>query len=224
MAYGLLLPVAILEATRLGCFNGHASLLPRWRGAAPIQRAIMAGDRQTGMMIMKMDAGLDTGPVALVERVAIDRSMTAGELHDRLMTVGARLMVEALAKLETGALVLVPQAADGITYARKIDKAETRIDWRRPAAAVHDHIRALSPTPGAWCEIGIAGKVERLKVLHSATVDRTGAAGTLLDDELTIACGEAAIRLLEVQRAGGKPVTAPEFQHGAKLDPGMRLR
>ena len=160
----------------------------------------------------------------LVERVAIDRSMTSGELHDRLMTVGAGLMVEALAKLETGALTLVPQAADGVTYARKIDKAETRIDWRRPAAAVHDHIRALSPSPGAWCEIEIAGKTERLKVLRSAPVDLTGIAGTLLDEELTIACGEGAIRLLEVQRAGGKPVTAPEFLHGAKLDPGMRLR
>jgi methionyl-tRNA formyltransferase len=149
--------------------------------------------------------------------------MTSGELHDRLMTVGARLMVEALAKLETGGLVLVPQAADGITYARKIDKAETRIDWRRPAAAVHDHIRGLSPSPGAWCEIGIAGGTERLKVLRSAPVDGTGTAGTLLEDELTIACGEGAIRLLEVQRAGGKPVTAAEFQRGAKLVKGRAL-
>ena len=207
VAYGLLLPIAILEGTRLGAFNGHASLLPRWRGAAPIQRAIMAGDRETGMMIMKMDSGLDTGPVALAERVTIDSAMTGGELHDRLMLVGARLMVEALAALEAGTMCLAPQSAEGVTYARKIDKAETRIDWRKSARLVHDHIRALSPFPGAWCEVPIAGKLERLKVLRSAVVDGAGRPGILLDDEFTVACGDGAVRLVEVQRAGGKPLT-----------------
>jgi methionyl-tRNA formyltransferase len=223
VAYGLLLPVAILEGTRLGAFNGHASLLPRWRGAAPIQRAIMAGDRETGMMIMKMDAGLDTGPVALAERVAIDSTMTGGELHDRLMPVGARLMVDALAQLEAGTMRLVPQSADGVTYAKKIDKSETPIDWQKPARQVHDHIRALSPFPGAWCEITIAGKSERLKVLRSLVADGAGAPGRLLDEEFTVACSDGAVRLVEVQRAGGKPLTAQEFLRGAKLAKGMRL-
>jgi methionyl-tRNA formyltransferase len=225
VAYGLLLPVAILEGTRLGAYNGHASLLPRWRGAAPIQRAIMAGDRETGMMIMKMDAGLDTGPVAVAERVAIMPDMTGGELHDRLKGVGARLMVEAMARLETGALSLTPQPAEGVTYARKIDKAETRIDWARPARQVHDHIRALSPAPGAWCEAEIAGKPERLKVLRSGAVDGQAGAvpGTLLDADLTVACGEGAVRLAEVQRAGGKPTSVADFQRGARLAAGARL-
>jgi methionyl-tRNA formyltransferase len=223
VAYGLLLPVAILAGTRLGAFNGHASLLPRWRGAAPIQRAIMAGDRESGMMIMKMDAGLDTGPVALTERVAIDSAITAGELHDRLMQVGARLMVDALAKLEGGTMRLVPQSNEGVTYAKKIDKAETRIDWQKPARQVHDRIRALSPFPGAWCEVAIAGKAERLKVLRSVVVDGAGVPGMLLDEELTVACVDGAVRLVEVQRAGGKPLTAPEFLRGAKLARGARL-
>ena len=217
VAYGLLLPIAILEGTRLGAFNGHASLLPRWRGAAPIQRAIMAGDRETGMMIMKMDSGLDTGPVALAERVTIDSAMTGGELHDRLMLVGARLMVEALAALEAGTMRLAPQSAEGVTYARKIDKAETRIDWRKSARLVHDHIRALSPFPGAWCEVPIAGKLERLKVLRSAVVDGAGRPGILLDDEFTVACGDGAVRLVEVQRAGGKPLPAHDFLRGIRL-------
>jgi methionyl-tRNA formyltransferase len=223
VAYGLLLPAAILEGTRLGAFNGHASLLPRWRGAAPIQRAIMAGDRETGMMIMRMDAGLDTGPVALTERVAIDGDMTGGELHDRLMAVGARLMAIALAQLEAGTLTPVPQPLEGATYARKIDKAETRIDWKLEAQAVHNHIRALSPFPGAWCEIELAGKPERLKVLRSVAVDSAGEPGVLLDDELTVACGSGAVRLMEVQRAGGKPLTAQDFLRGVKLAKGARL-
>ncbi|MBE0693954.1 MAG: methionyl-tRNA formyltransferase, partial [Aquamicrobium sp.] len=151
VAYGLLLPKPILEGTRLGAYNGHASLLPRWRGAAPIQRAIMAGDAETGMMVMKMDEGLDTGPVALTERVAIGPDTTAGELHDALMETGAALMVRALAALEKGELVLSPQPEDGATYARKISKEETRIDWSLPAAEVHNRIRGLSPFPGAWC-------------------------------------------------------------------------
>ncbi|RUM99249.1 methionyl-tRNA formyltransferase [Pseudaminobacter arsenicus] len=223
VAYGLLLPPAILEGTRFGCYNGHASLLPRWRGAAPIQRAIMAGDRETGMMIMKMDRGLDTGPVALTHRIGIEPDMTAGELHDRLMDVGADLMVEALARLEQGDLSLTPQAPDGVTYASKIDKTETRIVWSRPAGEVHDHIRGLSPFPGAWCEMVVAGKAERLKVLRTTLADGNGVPGVVLDDRLAVACGEGAVRLLQVQRAGGKAVAAEEFLRGAKLGKDTRL-
>lgn len=223
VAYGLLLPKAILEGTRLGCYNGHASLLPRWRGAAPIQRAIMAGDGETGMMVMKMDVGLDTGPVALTAKVEIGPDMTAGELHDRLMQEGAGLMVEALAKLEQGNLPLTPQPEDGVVYARKIDKAETRIDWAQPAAEVHNHIRGLSPFPGAWCEVTIGGKLERLKVLRSTLGEGAAAPGAILDGNLTVACGQGAVRLLEVQRAGGKIISAEEFLRGAKLDKGGTL-
>lgn len=223
VAYGLLLPEPILEAPRLGCLNGHASLLPRWRGAAPIQRAIMAGDAETGMMVMKMERGLDTGPVGLVEKLAIDPDMTTGDLHDRLMATGARLMVEALARLEAGTLGFVEQAAEGVTYAAKIDKTETRIDWARPAGTVHNHIRGISPFPGGWCEVTIGGRVERLKLLRSTVAEGTGEPGGILDDRLTVACGSGAVRLVEVQRAGGKPVTAQEFLRGAKLEEGMKL-
>ena len=223
VAYGLLLPKAILEGTRLGCYNGHASLLPRWRGAAPIQRAIMAGDRETGMMVMKMDAGLDTGPVALAAKVEIGPDMTAGELHDRLMEQGAGLMVEALGKLEQGDLPLTAQPEDGVVYAKKIDKAETRIDWARPGSEVHTHIRGLSPFPGAWCEVTIGGKTERLKVLRTTLGEGSGAPGELLDESLTVACGEGAVRLLEVQRAGGKIISAEKFLRGAKLGKGGKL-
>jgi methionyl-tRNA formyltransferase len=220
VAYGLLLPKAILEGTRLGCYNGHASLLPRWRGAAPIQRAIMAGDRETGMMIMRMDEGLDTGPVALAEQIAIGPDQTAGKLHDRLMDAGAELMVRALDELERERLTLRPQSSDGVTYAKKIDKAETRIDWTRPAEDVHNRIRGLSPFPGAWCEIEAGGKPERLKLLRSAMADAKGAPGEILDDHLTVACGDGAIRLVELQRAGGRPVTAQEFLRGSKAGKG----
>jgi methionyl-tRNA formyltransferase len=223
VAYGLLLPASILEGTRLGCYNGHASLLPRWRGAAPIQRAIMAGDATTGMMIMKMDAGLDTGPVALAETVEIDPNMTGGELHDRLSEIGAPLMVEAMARLEHGALPLTPQSDAGVTYAKKIDKGETRIDWTRPAADIHNTIRALSPFPGAWCEIDVSGKPERLKVLRTAWSEGAGQPGEILDAALTIACGNSAVRLVEVQRAGGKPMGATEFLRGLKLGKGEVL-
>jgi methionyl-tRNA formyltransferase len=214
VAYGLLLPKTILEGTRFGAYNGHASLLPRWRGAAPIQRAVMAGDHETGMMVMKMDARLDTGPVALTGRIAIGPDMTAGELHDRLMQTGAELIVEAMAKLEAGHLPLTPQSADGTTYARKIDKAETRIDWSAPAIEVHNHVRGLSPFPGAWCEMEIGGKAERVKLLRTKVADGSGAPGSVLEG-LTIACGDGAIAIVELQRAGGKPVTAAEFLRGA---------
>ena len=223
VAYGLLLPKPILEGARLGAWNGHASLLPRWRGAAPIQRAIMAGDRETGMMVMKMDEGLDTGPVALTGRVAIGPNETAGELHDRLMRVGAALMVEALEKLETGALALTPQPSEGALYARKIDKAETRVDWTLAAADVHNHIRGLSPFPGAWCEMTLGGKAERLKLLRSAPAEGTGEPGEVIDERLTVACAGGAVRLTELQRAGGRAVPAEEFLRGAKIEKGMRL-
>lgn len=223
VAYGLLLPKAILEATRLGCYNGHASLLPRWRGAAPIQRAIMAGDAETGMMVMKMDIGLDTGPVALTETVAIGPDMTGGELHDRLSAAGAPLMVEAMARLERGALPLTPQPGDGVTYAKKIDKGDTRIDWARPADNVHNTIRALSPFPGAWCEVEVSGKPERLKVLRTVQSEGAGRSGEILDGALTVACGDGAVRLVEVQRAGGKPMGAMEFLRGVKLGKGEIL-
>ncbi|CAH2398310.1 methionyl-tRNA formyltransferase [Mesorhizobium ventifaucium] len=223
VAYGLLLPKPILEAPRLGCLNGHASLLPRWRGAAPIQRAIMAGDTETGMMVMRMEEGLDTGPVAMVEKCAIGPDMTAGELHDRLMHIGAALIAEALARMERDALTFTAQATEGVTYAEKIDKAETRVDWRRPAGEVHDHIRGLSPFPGAWCEIEIGGRLERLKLLRSTLSDGAGEPGGILDDRLTVACGSGAIRLVEVQRAGGRPIAAQEFLRGAKLEKGMKF-
>ena len=223
VAYGLLLPPAILEGTRLGCYNGHASLLPRWRGAAPIQRAIMAGDRETGMMVMKMDAGLDTGPVALTHKVEISLDMTASELHDRLAEIGAELMVEAMAKLEAGNLPLTPQPAEGVVYAAKISKEETRIDFSRDGLAVHNHIRGLSPFPGAWFEAEINGRNERIKVLKSEPAEGAGEAGTVLDDRLMVACGTGAVRLLKLQKAGGKPLEAAEFLRGTALPKGTRL-
>lgn len=225
VAYGLLLPEAILTGTRLGCYNGHASLLPRWRGAAPIQRAIMAGDAETGMMIMKMDKGLDTGPVALTGRVAIGETMTAGELHDALMQAGGTLMAEAMAKLEAGDLSLTPQAGEGVLYAAKIDKAETRIDFSKPAKDVHNHIRGLSPFPGAWFELPVVGKPERVKVLASALADETTAApaGTVLDDALTVACGKGAVRLVRLQKAGGKPLDVADFLRGTPVVAGQVL-
>ncbi|MFK4819981.1 methionyl-tRNA formyltransferase [Ochrobactrum quorumnocens] len=217
VAYGLLLPQAILDAPRLGCYNGHASLLPRWRGAAPIQRAIMSGDTETGMMIMKMDVGLDTGPVAMAEKIAITPDMSAGELHDRLSMIGADLMVRALGALERESLTLQPQAEEGVTYAAKIDKAEARIDWSKPAAHVHNTIRGLSPFPGAWCEMEINGEVERVKLQRSTLGEGDGAPGTVLDDRLTIACGDGAVRLVTLQRSGGKPLAAQEFLRGAQV-------
>jgi methionyl-tRNA formyltransferase len=221
VAYGLLLPKPVLEGTRLGAFNGHASLLPRWRGAAPIQRAIIAGDAETGMMVMKMDEGLDTGPVALTEKVTIHPDMTAGELHDELMEVGAGLMVRALLALEEGNLPLSPQRAEGVTYAKKIEKGETRVDWTRPGWQVHNHIRGLSTFPGAWCEMSIGGRAERVKLLRSTLGEGNGSPGAVLDDSLTIACGEGAVRLEELQRAGGKALRAADFLRGAKLEKGM---
>ena len=227
VAYGLILPQAILDAVPLGCWNGHASLLPRWRGAAPIQRAIMAGDEETGVMIMRMEAGLDTGPVAMAEKVPIGQDVTAAELHDVLSITCADLMVRAIGALERGLLETTPQADDGITYAEKIDKAEARIDWSKPAREVHNHIRGLSPFPGAWTEIGLGaqnvkGSV-RVKVLRSALAEGSGAPGTVLDDGLTIACGEAAVRLVRVQRAGKGVQETDEFLRGNRVEAGAVL-
>ncbi|MBX5008849.1 methionyl-tRNA formyltransferase [Rhizobium lentis] len=223
VAYGLLLPEAILNGTREGCYNGHASLLPRWRGAAPIQRAIMAGDDKTGMMVMKMDKGLDTGAVALTREVEIGPNMTAGELHDRLMQVGAKAMAEAMVKLEMNDLPLTPQPEDGVLYAAKIDKAETRIDFAKPALEVHNHIRGLAPFPGAWFELEIGGRPERVKVLGSELTEGRGVAGQLLTDDLVVACATAAVRLTRLQKAGGKPLTAADFLRGTPLGAGTRL-
>jgi methionyl-tRNA formyltransferase len=219
VAYGLILPVPILEGVPLGCFNVHASLLPRWRGAAPINRAVMAGDAESGVCVMKMAEGLDTGPVALREAIPIQPDMTSGELHDQLAALGARTMPIALGALERGTLQLTPQPDAGVTYAAKIDKGETRIDWGKPWKDVHDHCRGLSPFPGAWFEL--AG--QRIKVLRSTRGEGSGAPGTVLDDWLTIACGEGAVRLTEVQRAGKQPMKAEEFLRGAKIAAGTRL-
>ncbi|HWT58891.1 MAG TPA: methionyl-tRNA formyltransferase [Rhizobium sp.] len=223
VAYGLLLPEAILNGTRDGCYNGHASLLPRWRGAAPIQRAIMAGDAETGMMVMKMDKGLDTGAVALTRTVEIGPNMTAGELHDRLMQVGAKAMAEAMVKLAMNDLPLTPQPEDGVLYAAKIDKGETRIDFARDALDVHNHIRGLAPFPGAWFELEIGGKPERVKVLGSELAQGEGTAGQLLSDDLVVACASGAVRLTRLQKAGGKPLAAAEFLRGTPLAAGTRL-
>jgi methionyl-tRNA formyltransferase len=223
VAYGLLLPKSVLDATRLGCFNVHASKLPRWRGAAPIQRAIMAGDTATAVNIMRMERGLDTGPVCLGRDVAIPPDMTAGELHDVLSKLGAELMVEALDKLRAGELTCVQQPSDGATYATKIDKGEARIDFSRPAREVADHIRGLSPFPGAWFEIGLGGKAERIKVLLAVVAEGSAEHGTLLDDQLTIACGEGAIRVEKLQRAGKQPMTAADFLRGTRLPAGSPL-
>jgi methionyl-tRNA formyltransferase len=223
IAYGLILPKAILDAPAHGCLNLHASLLPRWRGAAPIHRAIMAGDSETGVMVMKMEEGLDTGPVGLAERVTIGENVTTGELHDKLSLLGADLMARALAALDRGSLTFTKQAAEGVTYANKIDKNESKIDWSRPARDVHNHIRGLSPFPGAWFEVQIDGKPVRVKVLRSQLASGSGGPGTMLDDRLTIAAGEGAVQLVEVQRAGSKAMSAEEFLRGAKLERGAKV-
>lgn len=223
VAYGLILPAPVLAAPRHGCLNLHASLLPRWRGAAPINRAVMAGDVETGAMVMRMDEGLDTGPVCLTERTPIGPDETAGELHDRLAPLGAALMVRALSALEAGQMECAPQPTDGVTYAAKLTNAETRIDWSLPAEAVHDHVRGLSPFPGAFCEIERGGKIERLKVLRTIVAAGTGAPGTTLDDGLTVACGTGAVRLVTVQRAGKGPMAAADFLRGTPVATGTRL-
>jgi len=222
VAYGMILPQAILDTPKLGCFNLHASLLPRWRGAAPINRAIMAGDIESGVMVMEMDVGLDTGDVAMAERIAITDAMTAADLHDALAPLGAGLMVRAMGALERGELQLTPQSDQGVTYAAKIEKAEARIDWLKPAHAVLRHLHGLSPFPGAWCEMPIEGEA-RAKILRCELAEGSGSPGELLDDRLTIACKEGAIRILELQRAGKAPMKAEDFLRGTPLKSPARL-
>jgi methionyl-tRNA formyltransferase len=218
-AYGLILPKPILEAPRRGCLNIHASLLPRWRGAAPVQRAILAADRISGVTIMRMDAGLDTGPMLMKESVTIGPKSNAGWLHDELSAMGARMIVEALARLEAGRLEETPQGSEGVTYAAKIDKAETRIDWTRPAAGIERQLRAFAPAPGAWFEL----EDERIRVLAGTVTGDRGEPGTVLDDRLTVACGEGAIRLEVVQRAGKGAMEAAAFLRGRAVPVGTVL-
>jgi methionyl-tRNA formyltransferase len=223
VAYGMLLPKSILDVPALGCLNLHGSLLPRWRGAAPLQRAIMAGDAETGVMVMRMEEGLDTGPIGMAERIAITPEMTAQDLHDRMMTLGADLMARALAALERGSLKFTPQPENGVTYARKISKEEARIDWSRSAFVVRAQIHGLSPFPGAWFEADWGQGLARVKILRAAVIDGSGPAGTVLDDAFSIACGEGAIRPILVQRAGKGPMSAEEFLRGAGLKAGTTL-
>jgi methionyl-tRNA formyltransferase len=223
VAYGLLLPRAVLDVPPLGCLNVHGSLLPRWRGAAPIQRAIMAGDKETGVMVMKMEEGLDTGPVALGDSLLIGQDATAGEIHDHLSLMGASLAVQALAALENGSLAFTPQPREGVTYASKLKNEETRIDWTKSASEVHNQIRALSPHPGAWFEALLGGKGERIRVLRSVLVPGKGEAGRLMDANLTVACGSQAVRLTQVQRAGKRPMGGAEFLRGFPLGRGTHF-
>jgi methionyl-tRNA formyltransferase len=223
VAYGMILPQAILDTPRLGCYNLHASLLPRWRGAAPINRAIMAGDAESGVMVMKMDVGLDTGDVAMAERLPIPDAMTASDLHDALSRLGADLMVRAMAALERGVLQLKKQGEQGVTYAAKIEKAEARIDWGKPAREVLRHIHGLSPFPGAWSEIAGGDEVARVKILRCELVKGAGVPGSVLDDQLTVACGDGAIRVVELQRAGKAPMKAAEFLRGTPMNAGARF-
>jgi len=223
VAYGMILPQAILDAPPLGCFNLHGSLLPRWRGAAPINRAIMAGDAESGVMVMKMDVGLDTGDVAMAERLPISDTMTSADLHDALAPLGADLMVRAMGGLERGGLQLSRQSEQGVNYAAKIEKTEAKIDWNRPAREVLRHIHGLSPFPGAWCEADIDGEQARIKILRCEPAKGAGAPGDVLDDRLTIACGDGAIRILELQRAGKAPMKAADFLRGTPLKPPARL-
>ncbi len=216
VAYGLLLPKAILAAPRLGCFNVHASLLPRWRGAAPIQRAIMAGDRETGVTIMRMEEGLDTGPTCKVAKLTITPEMTAQSLHRELAVLGSKLMAETLTYVKIDCM---PQPAEGVTYAHKIEKGEARIDFTRTSREARNHIHALSPFPGAWFTINGT----RVKVLFSETVDQSGLAGTVLDDDLAVACGEGAVRLLKLQREGREPMDAERFLRGFPIARGTKV-
>ena len=220
VAYGLILPKPILDAPRLGAFNLHGSLLPRWRGAAPIQRALMAGDSETGVQVMRMEEGLDTGPVLATFRTPIGFDDTTGTLYDRLAANGAPLMVNALAQLARGEAVETAQSSEGVTYAHKIAAAETRIDWVKPAREIDCAIRGLSPFPGAWCELEGA----RVKVLQSRLGQGAGEPGEVLDDALLVACGAGAVRLLSVQREGRAQLDARAFLRGNPATVGTRLR
>jgi methionyl-tRNA formyltransferase len=223
VAYGLILPQPILDAPRLGCLNLHASLLPRWRGAAPIQRAIMAGDDETGVMVMQMEAGLDTGPVLLAERIDIGDKDTAGTLQDRLSGIGGPLMVEALAALEGEGLTPKVQCEKGATYAKKISKDEAKIDWSKTAVELDAHIRGLTPAPGAWTEVPTEKGPTRVKVITAEPVGGKGMAGELIETPFTIACGDGALKVTRVQKAGKSPVSVEEFARGLALPKGVML-
>lgn len=223
VAYGHILPKPILAAPRLGCLNVHASILPRWRGAAPIQRAIMAGDKVSGVTIMQMDEGLDTGPILLTEQVEITKQTTAGLLHDQLAFIGAQLLPQALSALARDVLVPTPQPQDNITYAPKIDKAEARIDWSKPSDELDCHIRGLSPVPGAWFQLTKDNRSLRVKVLRAEVTQGSGKPGETLDDKLTVACGQGALTLIEVQRQGKTPLSGRDFLRGLNIAPGTHL-
>jgi methionyl-tRNA formyltransferase len=226
VAYGMILPQNILDVPKYGCFNLHASRLPRWRGAAPIQRAVMEGDLKSGVMVMKMDAGLDTGDIVKVKAksiVDITNTTTAADLHNQLARLGGDLMARAMGALERGKLQLTKQSDHGVTYATKIEKAEARIDWNKPAREVLRHIHGLSPFPGAWCQMAIEGEQVRVKILRCAMAGGSGAPGAVLDDHLAVACKEGAIRILELQRAGKQPMKAEEFLRGTPVKAGARF-
>lgn len=223
VAYGLLLPQAILDTPENGCFNVHASLLPRWRGAAPIQRAIMAGDEVSGVTIMQMEAGLDTGPMCLVGETTITPAMTASELHDDLAVLGAKLMVEVLDQLQSGTLTMTPQPQEGVTYAKKIDKAEARIDFSQTAGQVVRHIHGLSPFPGSWMELPQENGPLRLKILQAEQAVKTGETGEVLDDAFTIGCGQGAVKILRLQRPGKGPMLLADFLNGVSIQPGTKV-
>ena len=223
VAYGMILPQPILDAPSQGCVNLHGSLLPRWRGAAPIQRAVMAGDSEAGVAVMRMEAGLDTGPVGLEERIALRPDMTAGDLHDALAPIGADLMGRAVGAIDRGTLRFHPQPEAGVTYAHKIEKAECRIDWNRPASAVVRQIMGLSPFPGAFFEVDLGRGRERIKLLRARVADGAGPHGTALDDALLIACGDGALRATLLQRAGKAPLAAADFLRGTRIPAGFRV-
>ena len=222
-AYGLILPPPVLAAPKFGCLNIHGSLLPRWRGAAPVQRAIMAGDAETGVDLMGMEEGLDTGPVAREARAPIRAGDTAGDLTKILAALGAELIAEGLPDLAAGRLIFRPQSSEGVTYARKIEKSEAPIDWTADAIRVRNHIHGLSPSPGAYGEIDCRGGSERIKILRAAVVDRAGPPGAVLDAEMTVACGVGAIRVVEAQRAGRSAMTGAELMRGGNIAVGARF-
>ncbi len=223
VAYGMILPQSILDAPAQGCVNLHGSLLPRWRGAAPLQRAVMAGDAEAGVAVMRMEAGLDTGPVGMEERIALRPDMTAGDLHDALASIGADLMGRAVGAIDRGTLQFRPQPEHGVTYAHKIDKAECRIDWSRPATAVVRQIMGLSPFPGAFFEVDLGRGPERVKVLRARAADGAGPIGTVLDDALLIACGDGAMQATLLQRAGKAPLAVADFLRGTRIPAGCRV-
>ncbi len=223
VAYGLLLPKLVLDAPKYGCLNLHGSALPRWRGAAPIQRAIMAGDTQTAIQVMAMETGLDTGAVCASTPIAITPDMTSGDLHDKMMHLGAVMMGKTLSTLEQGNLRFTPQSEEGVTYAKKIEKSEAAINWTLPASQLLPLIHGLSPFPGAWCNFPIKGNQVRVKILRAQLAKGSGTAGQILSQDLVVACGKNAIKIIEVQRAGKAPMSVSDFARGAGDMTGQQL-